>query len=73
MIIQSQLQKAESWSFEDLSSCIQQYTSYFISTNRKMLDEDKQWGIVDKETMARKYDFEGEIYMSNRQTEETHY
>ena len=42
-----------------------------ISTVRKTLDEDQRWGIVDKETMVRKYDFEGEIYVLDRQTKET--
>ena len=37
-----------------------------ISTVRKMFDKDQQWGIVDEETVVRKYDFEEEIYALDR-------
>ena len=36
-----------------------------------MPDEDQRWGIVDEETMVRKYDFGEEIYALDRQTGET--
>ena len=36
-----------------------------------MTDEDQRWGIVDEETMVRKYDFEEEISVLDRRTGES--
>ena len=57
-----QLRKSRKDILEKSQTRIPQSVSYLKSTVTKTPNEDQRWGIVDKETMAQKYDFEEESY-----------
>ena len=63
--------RLQKYILEKSQTRIPQSASYLISTVRKTPNEDQRWGIVDEETVVWKYDFNGEIYVLDRRTEET--